>query len=63
MHYVLKKNKNDLNIKDFNYHLPISEKEMELKRIESLQPKKFSKYYLDKICTILSESNIKNNEK
>ena len=36
---------------------------MELKRIESLQPKKFSKYYLDKICTILSESNIKNNEK
>jgi len=63
VHYVLKKNKNDLNIKDFNYHLPISEKEMELKRIESLQPKKFSKYYLDKICTILSESNIKNNEK
>ena len=63
MHYILKKNKNDLNIKDFNYHLPISEKEMELKRIESLQPKKFSKYYLDKICTILSESNIKNNEK
>ena len=36
---------------------------MELKRIESLQPKKFSKYYLDKICTILSESNLKNNEK
>ena len=36
---------------------------MELKRIESLQPRKFSKYYLDKFCTILSESNIKNNEK
>ena len=36
---------------------------MELKRIESLQPKKFSKYYLDKFCTILSESNLNNNEK
>ena len=34
---------------------------MELKRIESLQPKKFDKYYLDRFCTILSRSNIKNN--
>ena len=63
MHYILDKNKNDFKIKDFNYHPPLSEKEMELKRIESLQPKKFSKYYLDKFCSILSESNIKNNEK
>ena len=36
---------------------------MELKRIESLQPKKFSKYYLDRFCTILSESNLKNDQK
>ena len=36
---------------------------MELKRIESLQPKKFSKYYLDRFCTILSESNLKNEQK
>ena len=36
---------------------------MELKRIESLQPKKFSKYYLERFCTILSESNNKNNPK
>ena len=36
---------------------------MELKRIESLQPKKFSKYYLDRFCTILSESNLKNDKK
>jgi len=36
---------------------------LELKRIESLQPKKFSKYYLDRFCTILSESNLKNEQK
>jgi hypothetical protein len=36
---------------------------LELKRIESLQPKKFSKYYLDRFCTILSESNLKNDQK
>ena len=36
---------------------------MELKRIESLQPKKFSKYYLEKFCTILSESNLNTSEK
>ena len=36
---------------------------MELKRIESLQPKKFSRYYIDRFCTILSRSNLKNNEK
>ena len=34
---------------------------MELKRIESLQPKKFDKYYLERFCTSLSRSNIKNN--
>ena len=63
VHHVLKKNKNYFGKGEFNYHLPISEKEMELKRIESLQPRKFSKYYVDKFCTILSESNLKNNEK
>ena len=43
--------------------MPLSEKELELKRIESLQPKKFSKYYVDRFCTILNESNIKKNLK
>ena len=60
INHILKRNE---NIKDFNYHFPISEKEMELKRIESLQPKKFSKYYMERFCTILSESNNKNNPK
>jgi len=36
---------------------------MELKRIESLQPKKFSRYYIDRFCTILNQSNLKNNMK
>ena len=44
--------------------MPLSDKELELKRIESLQPKKkFSKYYVDRFCTILNQSNIKKNLK
>lgn len=49
--------------KEFNFYTPLSEKEMELKKIESLQPKKFNKYYLERFCTMLSQSNLKGNQK
>ena len=63
MNYLLKKNEINLDKKEFNYYAPLSEKELELKRIESLQPKKFNKYYLERFCTILSQSNLKRNQK
>ena len=63
MNYVLNKNEINLDKKEFNFYTPLSDKERELNRIESLQPKKFNKYYLERFCTILSQSNLKGNQK
>ena len=49
-------NQDNFNLKEFKFRSAINQKDLDLKMLENLQPKKFDKNYVERFVTLLHES-------